>query len=179
MSPLVESYSIVNNNDEQIHASYSKKELHEHRLLHRGVHVFIEVFGGRFILQKKANRPDIENAGKWSSAVSGHVRFNESYESAAVRETYEELNLLPSSSELKKIFKDFPTEENGFEFVVLFSYLLDPRKEYPKISPEVEEIAIVPLHILIKDIDEHRDKYSPVFVSLFNKFLVLEKGLEG
>jgi isopentenyldiphosphate isomerase len=178
MQSQVESFAVVNKNDEQMHAVFSKKELHEHKLLHRGIHVFIEVFGGRFVIQKKANKPGIENAGTWSSAVSGHVRFNESYESAAIRESMEELNLLLDSSEMKQILKDFPTEENGFEFVTLFSYLLDPSKEYPRISEEVEEIAIVPLDLLIKDITNNRKKYSPVFVDLFNKFLVLEKGLE-
>jgi isopentenyldiphosphate isomerase len=173
-----ESFAVVNGKDEQLHAAFSKKELHESKLLHRGVHVFIEVFGGRFVLQRKANKPGIENAGTWSSAVSGHVRFNESYESAAIRESMEELHLLLNPSDMRKILKDFPTEENGFEFVTLFSYLLDPKEEFPRISEEVEEIVVVPLDLLIKDITNNRKKYSPVFVSLFNKFLVLEKGLE-
>lgn len=176
--PQFESFAVVNLNDEQLHAVFSKKDLHEQKLLHRGVHLFIEVFGGKFVLQKKANRPDIENAGKWSSAVSGHVRYNESYTTAAVREAMEELNLLVNPSDMRKIYKDFPTHENGFEFVTLFSYLLDPKKEFPRISHEVEEIAIVPLDFLINDIERDRKKYSPVFVSLFNKFIVLEKGLE-
>ena len=178
MTSQVETYAIVNGKDEQIHASFSKKELHRDKLLHRGVHLFIEVFGGKFLLQKKANRPDIENAGKWSSAVSGHVRFNESYESAVLRESLEELQLLINPAEMRHILKDFPTEKNGFEFVRLFSYLLDPKKEFPKISEEVDEIAIVPLAFLIIDVHRHSDSYSPVFVDLFNKFLVLEKGLE-
>lgn len=179
MAGTVETYSVVNNKDEQIHASFSKKDLHENRLLHRCSHLFIEVFGGKFVLQKKANKPDIENAGKWSSSVSGHVRFNESYEAAVVREAFEELHLLIAQSEMRKILKDFPTEENGFEFTTLFTYLLDPRKELPRISEEVEEVAIVPLPVLIVDISRNRSRYSPVFVGLFNKFLSIEKGIGG
>jgi 8-oxo-dGTP pyrophosphatase MutT (NUDIX family) len=170
-----EMYPIVDEKDQVKEVVFSKEKLHDSKLFHRCVHVFIEVFGGLFLLQKKADKPEIENAGKWSSAVSGHVIYNESYEQAAIREAFEELGLVISKCELKKITKVYPTEEYGFEFVTLFTYLLDPSTEFPKTTDEVDEILIAPLKMVTQDIEKYPEKYSRPFRALFKIFLGFEK----
>lgn len=174
----LESFSVVNASDEHMFLVYGKNNLHNAGGYHRAVHVFVEIFGGKFVLQKKAKRT--ENAGKWSSSVSGHVRYNESYEEAAVRETKEELGLNVSSKELHRIAKIPPSLENGGEFVTLFTYLMDPEEEEIKLeSDEVEELVTCKLEDIIEDVEKNRAEYSPAFVEAFNIFLVLEKGTEG
>lgn len=174
----LESFSVVNGSDEHMYVIFGKDKLHACSGYHRAVHVLVEVFGGRFILQKKAE--GTENAGKWSSAVSGHVRYNESYEEAAVRETKEELGLSISSKDLHRVVKAPPSPENGGEFVVVYTYLMDPSKEEIILeSDEVEEAITCRLNDIIKDVDECTDEYSPAFIEVFNLFLTLEKGLEG
>ena len=174
----VELFSIVDSNDEHLYTVFGKRALHLNSGYHRSVHIFVEIFGGRFVLQKKAART--ENGGKWSSAASGHVRYSESYEEAAMRELEEEIGLKIEEEELHKVMKASPSHENGNEFVTLFTYLMDPKEEDLALeSDEVDEIVINKLLDVVKDVENYRNEYSPAFVELFNKFLALEKGIEG
>lgn len=173
-----ESFSLVNKDDHHVLTIFGKDALHHTPGYHRSVHVFVEVFGGKFLLQKKSK--ETENAGKWSSAVSGHVRYGETYTKAAIREAEEELGLIISAEELQKITKVSPSAYNGYEFSTLFTYLMDPAVEKLTLDPvEVDEISINRLADVINDVEECRNEYSPAFVELFNIFLALEKGIEG
>lgn len=176
---LVESFNMVDENDRPIPGILVDREfLHKMSGFHRAIHILIEVFGGRFLIQKKAVHT--ENGGKWSSAVSGHVRSRETYAQAAIREAKEELGLEIDEKELIEIVKLSPSEATGNEFVMVFSYLMDPKKEEITLSSgEVDEIIICPLNDLIADVDKNREIYSPAFVEAFNVFLALEKGLEA
>lgn len=173
-----DTYAVVNNQDSFLFAAHSRKEVHDNKLLHRSVHLFIETQNGGFVLQKKGQLPYTENKGKWSSAVSGHVQAYESYESAATREAKEELNLDIPIALIKKIHKEWPSERNGFEFSTLFLYVMDTDKNMPRVSDEVAAVLILPLHKIIEDIEKHPDKYSPPFKDMFSKYLVLEKNID-
>jgi 8-oxo-dGTP pyrophosphatase MutT (NUDIX family) len=166
-------YQVVNANDSPQYSIRGKKSLHNiTHLYHRSSHIFIEVFGGKFIIQKKAE--GTENAGLWSSAVSGHVESSESYGAAALREAKEELGLTLSRGDLERVLKIDPQhhKETNREFVTLWTYLLDPSTEIININrKELDGIAIMPLPVLEKDIKNNRDRYSPVFVLLFDLFL--------
>lgn len=173
-----ESFSLVNKDDKHIITVFGKHALHASPGYHRSVHVFVEVFGGKFLLQKKSK--GTENSGKWSSAVSGHVRYKEDYVDAAIREADEELGLAINAAELHKVTKMPPSAINGYEFSTLFTYLMDPETEKITLDPtEVDEIAINKLMDVVNDVEKHRDEYSPAFVELFNIFLALERGIEG
>ena len=175
---MEESFSIVSRKDEHLLVVYGKDQLHKNGAYHRAVHVLVEVFGGLFILQKKAK--GTENEGKWSSAVSGHVRYNESYERAAIREMEEELGIKADRKDLKKLAKIGPSKKTANEFVTIFTYLLDPENEKLKLDPkEVDEVAISSLMDVIGDVETHTNEYSPAFIEVFNTFLSLEKGVKG
>jgi isopentenyldiphosphate isomerase len=157
---------------------FGKNALHTTPGYHRSIHIFVEVFGGKFLLQKKSK--GTENAGRWSSAVSGHVRYKEGYIDAAIREADEELGLAISTVELHKVTKMPPSAINGYEFSTLFTYLMDPETEKLTLDPtEVDEIVIARLMDVVNDVEKHRNEYSPAFVELFNIFLALERGIEG
>jgi isopentenyldiphosphate isomerase len=171
-----EKFDVVNAADVRMYSVYGKEKLHDQPAgcYHRAVHVFIEVVRGRFLIQLKA--PGTENENKWSSAVSGHVRSGESYKDAAIRETKEELGIDIAANELEQIAKVHPTPETGGEFVVLFTYLMDDETEILNIDKkEVKGTLINKLDLIVKDVDENRDKYSPAFVILLNMFLELYK----
>lgn len=169
-----EIFPIVNSRDQVIDTTTNKDRLHKEGHLHRGVHVFIETFGGGFVLQKKAK--GTENGGKWSSAVSGHVRFGESYIAAAMRETEEELGLeIEENVELMKIACVHPCEETGNEFVTLYSYLMDANESIKENSEEIDSIIICPRKEVMIDVSFHKELYSPAFVTLFNIFIEFEK----
>lgn len=174
----VESFSIVDAKDEHLRTVFGKEALHRNGEYHRSVHIFVEVFGGLFVLQKKA--ASTENGGKWSSSASGHVRCGESYREAAVRELKEEIGLEIDRDELCEIVKVSPSTTNGNEFSTLFTYLMDPKEEELELDPsEVDEVVIGALIDVIRDVEKYRDEYSPAFVGLFNIFLALEKGIDS
>jgi isopentenyldiphosphate isomerase len=175
---MEETFSIVSRRDEHLLVVYSKEQLHRNGGYHRSVHVLIEVFGGLFVLQKKSK--GTENEGRWSSAVSGHVRYGESYEGAAIREMEEELGIKAELRDLNKLAKIGPSNNTGNEFVTIFTYLLDPKNEKLKLNEkEVNEIVKSKLPDVIEDIEANMDEYSPAFIEVFNTFLSLEKGMEG
>ncbi|KKN45499.1 hypothetical protein LCGC14_0682480 [marine sediment metagenome] len=169
-----ESFAVVDGNDNFMYAVKDKEQLHRGGKLHRSIHLIIEVFGGKIIIQKKA--PHTENGGKWSSAVSGHVRLVEKYQEAVVREAKEELGIDIDKTDLINIAKVSPSEETGNEFVALYTYLLDPEKEDVRIScDEVEELITCSLKDLITDVEKNEQNYSPAFIIMFNMFLMLYK----
>jgi len=168
-----ERFAIVNLSDVPIHFVTGKAALHNQPEgnYHRAVHVFFDITRGRFMLQLKG--PDTENAGKWSSAVSGHVRAGENYKDAAVRETKEELGLNIDPEDLEYVGTLQPCKETGWEFVKLYTYLMDDNKEYPNPNwagpqAEVLELRINKLTEVVTDVAKHPTKYSPPFILLFS-----------
>ena len=172
----IERFAVVNINNVITRYVTGKEDLHNLKEgeYHRAVHVFVEVYGGRFLMQLKA--PGTENEGKWSSSVSGHVRAGESFEKAAIRETEEELGLVINSSDLERIALINPCGETGDEFVTLYTYLMDDDTELLKINKdEVTEVLIWKLDDMVRDVDENKALYSPAFIILLNIFLELYK----
>lgn len=175
---LTEKFFIVDKDDKPIpNLLVDKEYLHTVGGMHRAIHLLIEVFGGQFVIQKKAEHT--ENGGKWSSAVSGHVRAEETYEQAAVREAKEELGLTISEKDLQKIAKIHPSADTGNEFVTVFSYLMDPSKERIELlSDEVDEVIICSMRDLMDDLDNNRRAYSPAFIRAFNVLITMARGSE-
>jgi len=174
---LIPVFPIVSLGDEIVGYMSGKEALHKCGLAHRAIHIFVELFGGGFVLQRKG--PNSENAGTLSSAVSGHVEGDESYQDAAVREMKEELGLDIDEADLEVICKIPPCKETSDEFVVLFSYLLDPSKEDIRPdSEEVSEIIRLPFKDMVLSVDKNKEGYSPAFVLLLDKFLEAQ-GLKG
>ena len=172
-----EAFSIVDHNDLVLYPVYNKEDLHKSGKFHRAIHLFIEGFGRIFVLQRKA--AGTENSGKWSSAVSGHVRHLETYEEAAIRETKEELGLDINHLDLVYMLKLRPDKETNNEFIVLYTYLMDQDKEHIEINntkdKEIDELIMTPLKDLIVDIDKNANDYSPAFLKLFKSWLMFEK----
>jgi len=63
------------------------------KLLHPVVHVHVFNDKGQLFLQKRSIKKDIQ-AGKWDTAVGGHIAFGESLEIGLAREVEEEIGLV-------------------------------------------------------------------------------------
>ena len=180
----MKTYPVVDKDDNRQYTIKGKDNLHAIKnIYHRSSHIFIEVFGGKLLLQKKA--ASTENGGLWSSAVSGHVELDDtyvekgSYRKAAVREAKEELGLSIDPKELDRILKLSPVDnkDTAGEFVTLFYYLMDPNRESIVINrDELDGIVIMPLKEVENEIKINRSKYSPVFALLFDLFMSLKGG---
>ena len=113
-----EFYDVVDLNDLVIGVA-QRSFIHEKKLFHRAVHVFVFNNLGEIFLQKRSLNKDTA-PGKWVSSCSGHVNSGENYFNAAIRELGEEINLYnPKDLELVSIQR--PRPETGNEHVHLFS----------------------------------------------------------
>jgi isopentenyldiphosphate isomerase len=65
------------------------------QLIHQSVHVLVFHRDGRLLLQKRSGTKDVQ-PGKWDTSVGGHMQPGERPEQAALRETHEELGILPA-----------------------------------------------------------------------------------
>lgn len=83
----------------------SHDDIYKKKLSHRIVHIIIYRSNGNIILQKRSPKKYFyPNA--WATGACGHVSSGESYETAAIRETQEEIGITPNISLVKKIAYD-------------------------------------------------------------------------
>lgn len=108
--------SVVDENDDVI-AINSRKNIHALGLKHRAVHILIFNDDNSFFLQKRSLHKDI-NPGLWDSSAAGHVDEGETYEQCAYRELQEELGLIDCPLEF--LFKMPATDSTGMEFIQVY-----------------------------------------------------------
>ncbi|MDG2487592.1 MAG: 16S rRNA (adenine(1518)-N(6)/adenine(1519)-N(6))-dimethyltransferase RsmA [Roseibacillus sp.] len=116
-----ELFDVVDERD-QVIGQERRSVVHEKKLLHRAVHVFILNKRGEVFLQKRSRLKDA-HPGVWDSSVSGHLDAGESYESCALRELGEEAGqekIGDDMEQLRHVAVLPPAEETGWEFVHLF-----------------------------------------------------------
>lgn len=102
--------------DDRVVGRAARKEIHDHNLLHRAVHVFVFNLRGAIFVQKRSVSKD-RHPLKLDSSAAGHVDPGETYTEAAHRELSEELSISPH---LREILRLPPSQETGYEHVVLF-----------------------------------------------------------
>ncbi len=100
-------------------------------LLHPVVHLHIFDSKGRLFLQKRSDNKDLY-PGFWDTAVGGHISSGENPEYALIRETQEELGIVPESARI--IFKYIMRNEYESELVHSFKmrhdgpFILNPEE---------------------------------------------------
>ncbi len=93
-------------------------QIHEQKLFHKAVHVFLFDPEGRIYLQKRSRLKD-ENPGKWDSSASGHVSPGEPYPVAARRELKEELDIVVTPiQELLVLDHQYPDKKVRLHFIL-------------------------------------------------------------
>jgi len=115
-----EIFDVVNINDEVIDQQ-PRHIVHERNLLHRAVHALVYDENNRLYLQKRSLCKDT-NPGLWDTSMGGHLESGESYDQAAVRETFEELGIelddLP-----QRLFKLQASKNTGYEFIWVYKII--------------------------------------------------------
>jgi isopentenyldiphosphate isomerase len=82
---------IVDEQDRPVRAA-TKQEAWDEGLIHRIVRIMATAPDGRVLLQKRSQTMDLY-PGCWDHSASGHVDAGEDYDTAACRETAEELGI--------------------------------------------------------------------------------------
>ena len=143
--------------------------VHKEKLLHRAVHVFIFNGSGQLYLQRRSMGKDTA-PGKWVSSCSGHVDSGEDYDTSARRELGEELGHY-ETNKLKRIFKEPPCIQTGYEFVWVYTF----RASGPfKLNPvEVSDGQWVDLEHLDRWLKERPKDFAQSFIYLWAKYRTL------
>ena len=161
---MTEYFDKVDQNDYVI-GKISREEAHEFNLMHRAVHIFIKGKNGKWLLQKRSAKKDLDPL-LLTTSCSGHVDSGESYSEAAIRECREELGLTISINELTEILRCSPCEETGMEFVRV--YVIE--KKFEKITHSPDEIVDI-FHYSIEDLSNETEaesaKFSRSFLHIF------------
>ena len=118
MRDAIETFDVVDEAD-RIIGQASRGHVHERKLLHRAVHVFIQSRSDYWLLQRRSDQKDSEPL-LWTTSCSGHVDSGEEYREAAVRECKEELGFDPDPIKMREIFRCSACLETGNEFVRVF-----------------------------------------------------------
>ncbi len=155
-----EWFDVVDENDQVVERRL-RAEVHQSRLRHRAVHIFVRRSDGQLLIHQRTDSKE-EFPGVWTSSASGHVSAGESYEEAADRELTEELGI---SIPLQRHHKFDACPDTSMEFTELYECRWDG-----DVSPDPEEIQAVewidPVQLAPR-IDAQPDDYSPAFRLLF------------
>jgi len=168
---MEEILDVVNENDEVV-GQATRSDVHARGLMHRSVHIMLVNSSGRFFLQLRSRNKDT-NPGLWDSSAAGHVDTGESYVDCAVRELAEELGLTVSRSDLTEIATFRPAEENGYEFVRVFTVCHDG--EIILEANEIDDGKWLDPDELSRSLLEQPEQYASGFAPVWQAQLAFDK----
>ena len=122
-----ELFDVVDEQD-QVLRQATRKEVHDHGLIHRAVHVLVFNKNHDCLLQQRSLLKD-RHPGVWDSSAAGHLDAGEDYDTAARRELEEELGI--TDTKIIRLGTLPPSEETGMEHVALYAALYNGRVHFP------------------------------------------------
>lgn len=146
---------VVDNHDNFLYAE-KRKIVHDKKLFHRAVHVFVFNPDSQLWIQRRSQFKDTF-PGYWEG-IGGHLGLNDDYMEAAIRETFEEIGVL--LSKVNKVTKLPPSQITNYEFIEVYwaesnlkaspnKYEIDDsrwvsRKEFEKVFIDVIDDTGIP-----------------------------------
>lgn len=158
-----EILQVVNDRDEPV-CGMRRAEVHANRRLHRAVHVLVFNKPGDLYLQRRSRMKETY-PGYWDSSSSGHVREDETYEAAAVRELEEELGIGGMVSYVGKINACEATEG---EFVCVYS-LTHEGEIFPN-EEEIDEGRFLPMEQIRRELRNGARPFTSSFSRVFQLY---------
>jgi isopentenyl-diphosphate delta-isomerase type 1 len=163
MCGKIETFDVVDEAD-RIIGQASRKQVHERKLLHRAVHVFIQSGPDHWLLQRRSDQKDIDPL-LWTTSCSGHVDSGEGYLESAVRECKEELGLDLSPIRIQEVFRCSACSETGDEFVRVY-LCRSTEKIYPN-PDEICDTKELQIDEIESELSDQSQSYSLSFRHLF------------
>ena len=157
-----ELLDVVNEKDEVIE-QLPRGEIHERKLLHRAVHVFLQNKKGEIYLQLRSHLKDT-HAGKWDSSASGHVDPSESYLACAEREMWEEVWVRPKG-EIRKLVRIEASPATDEEFIEVF--LAEPEGKIRVHHKEVDSGRYFSLEQIDQWVSKRPEEFATGFITCY------------
>ncbi len=155
----------VVNADDIVVGLAARKDIHQQKLMHRAVHIFVFNSTGSLFVQRRSPKKDMHPL-KLDSSAAGHVDPGEDYIEAAARELYEELGL---RAELKEALRLPPSAETDYEHVVLYETWTDLT---PLADPdEISQGFFVTPRELSAHMRRNPKDFVPAFMRLWESYL--------
>ncbi|MEM7601646.1 MAG: 16S rRNA (adenine(1518)-N(6)/adenine(1519)-N(6))-dimethyltransferase RsmA [Verrucomicrobiota bacterium] len=158
----IESLDVVDEQDVVIE-QFPRKVIHERKLLHRAVHVFLQNKQGEIYLQLRSLLKDT-HGGKWDSSASGHVDPGESYLECAEREMWEEVWVRPKG-DIVRIARIEASEATDQEFIEVF--LAEPKGKIRVHGKEVDSGRFFSVEQIEQWIEDRPQDFATGFITCF------------
>lgn len=155
-----ELFDVVDEND-CVTEILPRSVVHQRRLLHRAIHVFVFRDNGEMLIHKRSATKE-EFPSVWTSSCSGHVSSGESYDESAPRELLEELGI---QATLQPVQKFSACPETSFEFTML--YRADSNDSIVPDPQEMTEIRWMNPATIDRWLQSSPQDFSPAFRVLF------------
>lgn len=132
--------------------------VHTKGIWHRTIGVLVIDDSDLVILQKRVER---DSLGKWDLSATGHVDVGETDEEAALRETWEELGVLLSPNQLRRIEEPYAFHKRGDPNLESDEYTNSHLFQYHSNSKNYEHVSLFVIKITEEQWDSrHRDESS-------------------
>lgn len=157
-----ELFDVVNEQD-QVLRQASRREVHEHDLMHRAVHIFVFNKKRDCLLQKRSLLKD-RHPGVWDSSAAGHLDAGEDYDTAAARELQEELGI--TDTQLVRIGSLPPSPANGWEHVAIYAALHSGKVHFP--AAEIAGVLPFPAALIDRWIARRPQDFASSFLECWS-----------
>jgi isopentenyldiphosphate isomerase len=166
---MEEIVDIVDENDKVIRQE-KKSVCHKNKILHRGVNIFVfKDKSYKEILLQKRSQTKKSNPSKICTP-GGHLISGETYLQGAKREFFEEQfnSKINKNYTFEELFKIKKSTHNDYEYMTIFRIICEgPFSPDPK---EVEISYFKDIKIVLKEIDENAEKYTPTTIILLKEY---------
>ena len=162
----MEMVDVINEANEII-SQASKEDAHTKGLLHRCVIAEVKNSRGEWLLVKQsATRQD---AGQFVSPVGGHVQAGESPDHAIMRETMEELGIIPSICKYvgSKIFNRTTRNKQENHLFILFEIISD---DMPVLNDESDSFEYFSEERIQKTSQSQSEIFGEAFTFILREF---------
>lgn len=160
----MEQFDLVDINDNII-GTTDKETSHQNGGIHRVIAIYVFNSQNELYVQEH-----LKSGGLWDNSVGGHVIKNETYDQAAKREGFEELNL---NCPLKKIATFYSDETFGkMNIKHMFSlYECTPVNWQFIPNEEVKNIFPVKIGEIVQLMNISPNKFTPGFLNTMNQYI--------
>lgn len=161
--PELQSSEIFDVVDEQdiVVRQETRGVVHRDGLRHRAVHVFVFNDAGQLYMQRRSPHKD-QMPNVWTTSCSGHVDSGEDYNTAAMRELGEELDIqINDADQMELLFKCDACRRTGWEFLHVYKLSWNGSISFDPV--EISEGRWYSMSELQAAIDQNRREFAPSF----------------
>lgn len=167
MPKNIEFLNIVDANNNII-GQASRQEIHEQKLRHRAVHIFIRYQDVIFLQLRSSHKNSFPN--KWDSSAAGHLLAGEDYIVAAQRELAEELGINLPRELFREVGEMWASEENGLEFVKIYYIELQQLPELFLCADEITSGGWFAINHINHWLNQQPQDFAGCFAEIWQSF---------